>query len=107
MPNITYVEDPQFENEVLKSAVPVAAMFKSEWCPSCKRLWPLVEKFSDEYKDKFKFVHVDIMKSVKSTAESNVLAIPTIAVFKNGKETERLTGYVPEAELKAFLEKNL
>ena len=107
MPNIISTDDGKFSDEVLKSSLPVFAMFKSEWCASCKRVTPVVEKLSDDYKDRVKFVHVDAVKNVKSAAENNVLAIPTLVIFKNGKETERVTGYFPEPELKAFIERNI
>ncbi len=107
MPNIISTDDARFSEEVLETALPVFAMFKSEWCASCKRVTPVVEKLSDEYKDRLKFVLVDAVKNVKSSAENNVLAIPTLVMFKNGKETERVTGYFPEPELKAFIERNI
>ena len=68
---------------------------------------PVVEKVSEEYKDKVKFVRVDAVNNIKAAAENNVLAIPTLVMFKNGKETERITGYFPEPELKAFIERNI
>lgn len=107
MPNIISTDDAKFAEDVGKAILPVFAIFKSEWCPSCKRIWPLVEKLSDEYKDKVKFVHVDAIKNVKSAAEYSVLAIPTMLMVKSGMEADRLTGYVPEPDLKAFIDKNL
>ena len=107
MPNITSTDDAKFSEDVLKATLPVFAMFKSEWCASCKRVTPVVEKLSDDFKDRVKFVHVDAVKNVKASAENNVLAIPTLVIFKNGKEAERVTGYFPEPELKAFIERNI
>ena len=107
MSNIITVDDKQFEAEVTRSEKPVLALFKSEWCPSCKRLTPVVEKVSDGYKDSIKFALIDIVSNAKTTVDNNVLAIPTLILFKGGKEAERLTGYIPEADLKAFLDKNI
>ncbi len=107
MPNIISTDDAKFSEDVLKANLPVFAFFKSEWCASCKRVTPVVEKVSEEYKDKVKFVRVDAVNNIKAAAENNVLAIPTLVMFKNGKETERITGYFPEPELKAFIERNI
>ena len=107
MPNITSTDDAKFSDDVLKASLPVFAIFKSEWCASCKRVTPVVEKISDDYKDRVKFVIVDAVKNVKAAAENNVLAIPTLVMFKGGTEAERITGYFPEPELKAFIERNL
>ncbi|MEI7903954.1 MAG: thioredoxin domain-containing protein [Candidatus Firestonebacteria bacterium] len=107
MPNLTVTDDSKFQEDVLNSPLPVLAVFKSEWCPSCKRITPVIEKLSDEYIGRVKFVNVDAIKNVKAAAENSVLAIPTLLIFKAGKELERQTGYLPEADLKALIDKNL
>ncbi|MFH1073913.1 MAG: thioredoxin domain-containing protein [Candidatus Firestonebacteria bacterium] len=106
MSTLTETGDATYEEDIKKNTGPVLALFKSEWCPSCKRLWPIVEKVSEDYKDKVKFVWIDAAKNMKITAEFGVLAIPTLVFLKGGIEKARNIGYIPENDLKAFIDKN-
>lgn len=107
MPNIVETDDNKYEEDVLKSNMPAFVIFKSEWCPTCKRVTPIIDLVSDEYKDKIKFVKIDATKNIKTSEQNNVLAIPTLIMFKAGKESERFTGYMNENELKTFIDRNL
>lgn len=107
MPDITKTNDDKFEEDVLKSSIPVFTAFKSDWCPTCKRISPVIDSVSDQYKDKIKFVQIDATKNIKTSEQNNVLAIPSLLIFKAGKEAERFTGYMSENELKAFIDRNL
>lgn len=106
MPNLTETDDLKYEEDIKKSAGLVLVLFKSEWCPSCRRLLPVVEKVSDDYKDKAKFLWTDAIKSMKLATEYGVLAIPTTILFKGGVEKARNVGYMPDTDLKSFIDKN-
>ena len=107
MPNIIETDDSKYEQDVLKSNMPVLVYFRSEWCPTCKRLSPIIESISDQYKDKVKFVVIDATKNVKIAELNSVLAIPALIIIKNGKEAERNTGYISEKDLKVLIDKIL
>lgn len=107
MPNIIETDDGKYEDDVIKSIIPVFIVYKSEWCPTCKRITPIVDSVSDQYKDKVKFVKIDATKNIKTSEQNSVLAIPTLIMVKAGKEAERYTGYMSEKELKAFIDKNI
>ena len=106
MANLSETDDLKYEEEIKKNPGTVLVLFKSEWCPSCKRLFPVIEKVSDAYKDKLKIVWTDAVKNLKITTEYGVLAIPTLILFKAGVEKARNIGYMPEPDLKAFIDRN-
>jgi thioredoxin 1 len=107
MSNISETDESKFEEDIAKSNLPVLAFFKSEWCPACKKITPIVESISTQYKDKIKFIRIDATKNIKVSQQNNVLSIPTLILFKNGKEIQRNIGYISENQLKDFLNKNL
>ncbi len=107
MSNLSETDDQKYEEAVKKDPGTVLVLFKSEWCPSCKRLFPVVEKVAEDYKEKLKFVWTDAVKNLKIATEYGVLAIPTLILFKAGVEKARNIGYMPDTELKAFIDKNL
>lgn len=106
MPNLIEIDDSKYEEDVKKAAGLVVVLFKSEWCPSCKRLFPVLEKVSDDYKDKSKFFWTDAIKNTKFATEYGVLAIPTLILFKGGVEKARNIGFMTDTESKAFIDKN-
>ena len=77
MADLTETDDLKYEEDIKKNAGVVLVLFKSEWCPSCKRLFPVFEKTAGEYKDKAKFIWTDAVKNMKIATEYGVLAIPT------------------------------
>ncbi len=106
MADLTETDDLKYEEDIKKNAGVVLVLFKSEWCPSCKRLFPVFEKTAGEYKDKAKFIWTDAVKNMKIATEYGVLAIPTLIIFKAGIEKARNIGYMPDSDLKVFIDKN-
>ncbi|MFH1825306.1 MAG: thioredoxin domain-containing protein [Candidatus Firestonebacteria bacterium] len=107
MTSIIEIDDSNFEGDMAKLTIPVLLFFKSEWCPTCKKINPIIESISDQYIDKVKFIRIDAVKNIKVSQQNNVLSIPTLILFKNGKEVKRNIGDISENQLKSFLNKNL
>jgi len=99
--------DEKFADEVLHAQLPVIVIFKSEYCPVCKSITPDLEKVSEEYAGKVKFVFLDIIKNHQEAVSNRVLTIPVLIMFKNGREVARNAGYLAEKTLKFLIENNL
>jgi thioredoxin 1 len=91
----------EFENEVLKSELPVMVDFYAEWCGPCKMIAPFLEELSEELTGKAKVVKVDIDKSNDIAATYNIRSVPTLMFFKNGEPIDRIVGMVPKETLAA------
>lgn len=86
--------DDNFEQEVLKSDIPVLVDFYADWCGPCKMMSPVVEQIAAEYAGKVKVGKINVDESQKTAQKYNVMSIPTFIVFKNGEATETLVGAV-------------
>ncbi len=105
---VAHVTDDQFDAEVLQSKLPVIVDFYAEWCGPCKLSAPILEKLSEEFKDKVKIVKVDVDQSDKA-GEFGVMSIPTIVPFKEGKEIEgaRQIGFSGEQKYRDLIQSTI
>lgn len=78
--------------------------FSADWCGPCKMIHPVLEKLSDEMKDKVDFYTVDVDESQQEANEFGVRGVPTMIVFLDGKEIERMVGFRDANSLKSSLE---
>lgn len=90
--NVLEINDLNFENEVLKSNQPFLLDFSAVWCGPCKVLAPIVEKLADEYKGKVRVGKLDIDESPGVASKFGIRGVPTVVVFKEGKEAGRHVG---------------
>ena len=90
MSELVNVTDHSFDAQVLKCDLTVVADFWAEWCEPCKALEPHLNEIAAEYKELLKIVKVDIELNPMVTSNYAVLTIPTLIIFKNGIEVERL-----------------
>ena len=107
MANVKQVTSETFEEEVIKSGVPVLVDFNATWCGPCKMLAPTIEKLSGEYEGKAKIVALDIDENGDVAAKYGVMSIPTLIVFKGGEVVNRSVGLMPEAKVKALIDEAL
>ena len=89
----------EFDNEVLKSEVPVLVDFWAPWCGPCQMVSPVIEELAEDYSGKIKVckMNVDEVPSIAQTY--NVMSIPTIALFKGGKMVEQVIGALPKSAI--------
>jgi thioredoxin 1 len=99
-----HITDANFEEEVLKSKVPVLVDFYAEWCGPCKMMAPGLDKLTSEYVGKFKIVKLDIDQNEKNRDEFQIQSIPTLIFFKDGKPVNKLVGYKSEEALRQQIE---
>ncbi len=101
------ITDTEFEQEVLKADLPVLVDFWAEWCGPCKVISPILEGLAEEYDGKIKFVKVDTEENFETPERYGILSLPTLLVFKEGQQIERITGARPKADLVRYLDKAL
>jgi thioredoxin 1 len=99
--------DANFEQEVLKSDLPVLVDFWATWCAPCKAIAPLIDLVADEYAGKVKVGKVNVDESQATPAKFNVRGIPTLILFKGGAVVDQIVGQVPKSQLDALLAKAL
>jgi thioredoxin 1 len=99
MGNALAVTEQTFDNEVLKSQVPVLVDFWAAWCGPCRAIAPTVEELASEYAGKLKVVKVDVDENQDVSMRYGVQSIPTLLVFKDGQMVERLVGAYPKAAI--------
>jgi thioredoxin 1 len=103
--NLTYVStNAEFDEAVLKARTPVLVDIYTRWCPPCKKLAPVLNRLAPAYKGKVAFVKVDAEKVPDKARKYRVQVVPTLLIFKNGKETERIQGAPPESRLRKLLD---
>ncbi|TDT44310.1 thioredoxin [Halospina denitrificans] len=105
--NIVYVTDSTFEDEVLKSDVPVLVDYWAEWCGPCKMIAPVLEEIADEYEGKLKIAKLNIDENQQTPPRFNIRGIPTLMLFKNGDVDSTKVGALSKSQLTAFLDSNL
>ena len=100
-------KDEDFENKIKKEDISVI-QFSASWCSPCKTLKPVMDKLSDEYKDRANFYITDIEESgINTGSAAGIRGVPTVIIYKKGIEVDRKVGGVPESHMKEFLDKNI
>ena len=92
MSNLLHSSEQTFENDVLKSELPVLVDFWAEWCGPCKVVGPIIEDLSKVYEGKMRFVKVDVDQNAELAAKYGIQGIPTLLFFKGGQEAGRTVG---------------
>lgn len=93
------VTDATFESEVLKSDKVVLTDFWAAWCGPCKRIAPVLEEMAGEMGDKLKIAKIDVDENQGVMLKYNILSIPTLLLFKNGRVVEQIVGFKPKDAL--------
>ena len=96
--------DATFQNEVIKSEIPVLVDFWATWCGPCRMLGPVIEELATEYAGKIKIGKLDIEANSEVPATYRITVIPTIILFKNGKPVEQVVGLQSKPDLKKKLD---
>ena len=98
------ISDDTFEEEVIKSDVPVLVDFWAEWCAPCKIIAPIVEELATEFDGRVKFAKLDVDGNPKVATTYGIRGIPTLLIFNGGSPVDQVVGAVPKAVLKGRLE---
>ncbi len=101
------VTDKTFDEEVLKSPTPVLVDFWAAWCGPCKMIAPVLEEIAREKDGALKIVKLDVDENPETAQKYGVMSIPTLLVFKGGREVNRLIGYMPKNQILQKIGANL
>ncbi len=99
MAEVPSVNDDNFKGEVLESATPVLVDFWATWCAPCKQMSEILGEFAASCGDKIKVVKLNVDDCPNTATQYGVTAIPTLVIFKDGKEAERMVGVVSKDKL--------
>ena len=96
--------DRNFEDEVLKSDIPVVVDFWAPWCTPCHMISPITEKLSEEYKDKVRFCKLNVDENPQTAMKYQVMSIPLLLFFQGGQKVDESLGAVPESMIRPKVE---
>jgi thioredoxin 1 len=104
---IVYTSDANFENDVLKSSLPVLVDYWAEWCGPCKMIAPILDEIAGDYQGKLKIAKVNVDENQQVTQKYGIRSIPTLMLFKDGNVQAQKVGAMSKSQLAAFIETNI
>ncbi len=97
--------DQNFEQEVLKSPVPVLVDFWAPWCGPCQVMGPVIENLAKEMGDKFKIGKINVDEHPETAGKFGIMSIPALKIFKGGQVVKEFVGVQAKEVLRSELEK--
>lgn len=104
---VSEVSDSSFEREVLQSNKPVLVDFWAEWCAPCRMLAPTVEAVAERYAGNANVVKLNVDENPSTSQRYGIKGIPTLILFKNGREEERLVGATSKEAISRIVDKHI
>lgn len=104
---VASVSDAEFQSTVLEAGTPVVVDFWAPWCGPCRMVSPIVEELSNEYGEKVRFAKMNTDDNETTSSQFGIWSIPTLVIFKDGKEVNRLVGFAPKEQLKRQIDRSI
>ena len=98
------IDDNNFEQQVLKSEMPILVDFWATWCKPCLMVAPIIEELAEEYSGKMAFGKINVDQNRVIASKYSIMSIPTMLIFKNGEPVSQIVGFKPKQELKRTLD---
>ncbi len=107
MANIVEITDQNFQDEVTNSDLPVLVDLWAVWCGPCRMVAPVVEQLAEEFDGQLKVGKMDVDANPTTPVQFGVQGIPTILLFKGGREVDRIVGARPKGQFVKMIETHL
>lgn len=107
MSDLVTITESNFEEEVIKSEVPVLIDFWAVWCGPCKMIAPIVEELSTEYAGKVKVAKCDVDSNQSIAIKYGIRSIPTLLIFRGGQVVDQIVGAVPKPTIQSKIDNAL
>lgn len=103
MKNITELNDSDFDSTLKVATLPVLVDFHATWCGPCRMLAPVLEDLAGQMAGEVQFAKVDVDEAPQAAMRFGIHAVPTLMVFREGQLVDKLEGFLPPHQLKAWL----
>ena len=97
------VSDKTFNDEIVSSPIPVLLDCWAPWCGPCRTIGPIIDQLAKEFAGKVKFAKLNVDENPATSTKYNIMSIPTMLLFKDGKVVNSLVGALPKAEIENHL----
>ncbi len=103
---VKYVTDKSFEQAVLQSTKPVLVDFWAEWCAPCRMIAPTIDAIAEQYSETAEVVKVNVDENTGTAQRYGIKGIPTLILFRGGKEVERVVGATSKDSISRMIDKH-
>ncbi|HHX96807.1 MAG TPA: thioredoxin [Clostridia bacterium] len=104
MANFVQLTDDTFKNEVMDAKGLVLVDFWAPWCGPCKMMEPIIEELGSSYRGRVKVGKLNVDENNRTAGDYGIMSIPTLILFQDGKEINRLVGFIPKAKIAKALD---
>ena len=103
------VTDIDFKEKVIEKSkeTPIVVDFWAQWCQPCLMLGPILEELEEELKGKFILAKINVDEASETSKQYSIMSIPSVKMFKQGKQIAEFVGALPKEQVKEWLDKNL